>query len=110
MKYFAQLDNTLTVVSVLASRDEDDNKELEICASTNSTYRQTYMDASKRKNFAGIGFTYDKDKDAFIPPKPYASWVLDASTCKWKAPVSDPADFSTKEYSWDEGNTQWVSS
>ena len=108
--YFTKLDNTLTVTSVYESTDSDDGKELNISDVTDNTYRQTYADGSKRKNFAGIGFTYDKDKDAFIPPKPYASWVLDASTCRWKAPVTNPSDFGTKEYSWDEGNTQWVSS
>ena len=109
-KHFAKLDNTLTVTSVYERPDSDDGKELTISDQTNHTYRQTYSDGSKRKNFAGIGFTYDKDKDAFIPPKPYASWVLDASTCRWKAPVTNPTDLNTKEYGWDEGNTQWVAS
>ena len=106
--YFTKLDNSLTVTSVYERSDGDDGKELSISDITNHTYRQTYSDGSKRKNFAGIGFTYDKDKDAFIPPKPYASWVLDASTCRWKAPVTNPADLNTKEYSWDETNTKWV--
>ena len=59
-----------------------------------------------RKNYAGIGFTYDHTKDAFIPPQPYASWVLDESTCLWNAPVAMPQD--GKQYSWDETTTAWV--
>ena len=105
--YFTKLDNTLTVTSVYERPDGDDGKELSISDVTNHTYRQTYSDGSKRKNFAGIGFTYDKDKDAFIPQKPFASWVLDASTCRWKAPVAIPSDFHTKEYKWDEANNKW---
>jgi len=58
-----------------------------------------------RKNFAGIGFSYDKTKDAFIPEKPYSSWVLDEDTCLWEAPVTYPTD--GKEYEWDEDNTNW---
>jgi hypothetical protein len=59
-----------------------------------------------RKNYAGIGFTYDRERDAFIPPKPYASWVLNETTCLWDAPVAYPAD--GKRYSWDEATTNWI--
>lgn len=59
-----------------------------------------------RKNYAGIGFTYDRVKDAFIPPKPFASWVLNEDTCLWNAPVAMPDD--GKLYSWDEATTNWV--
>lgn len=58
-----------------------------------------------RKNFAGIGYTYNKDLDAFIPPKPYDSWVLNEETCLWEPPVKYPTD--GKEYIWDEPNTMW---
>jgi hypothetical protein len=67
-----------------------------------------------RKNYAGIGHTYDEDRDAFIPPKPYASWVLNETTCGWEAPVAFP---TVEEYgdpaklyviSWDETNTRWT--
>jgi len=62
-----------------------------------------------RKNFAGIGYTYDEQRDAFIPPKPYASWVLDEQTCWWNAPIPLPADASPeKRYTWDEATTSWV--
>jgi len=58
-----------------------------------------------RKNYAGIGFTYDKDRDAFIPPKPYASWTLDNASCLWEAPVPMPAD--GKAYKWNEETLSW---
>jgi len=59
-----------------------------------------------RKNYAGIGFTYDRTKDAFIPPQPFASWTLDNNTCLWNAPVVMPTD--GKIYNWDEATTAWV--
>ena len=59
-----------------------------------------------RKNYAGIGFTYDATKDAFIPPKPYASWTLNEDSCLWEAPVAYPDD--GEDYVWDETTTAWV--
>lgn len=59
-----------------------------------------------RKNYAGIGFAYDKERDAFIPPQPFASWVLNEETCLWDAPVAYPTD--GKRYQWDEATTAWV--
>ena len=59
-----------------------------------------------RKNYAGIGYTYDSGRDAFIPPKPFASWLLNEDTCLWNAPTSYPQD--GKAYQWDEETTSWV--
>ena len=59
-----------------------------------------------RKNYAGIGYTYDKIKDAFIAPQPYPSWLLDDETCQWDAPIQRPDD--GKRYDWDESTTNWV--
>jgi hypothetical protein len=59
-----------------------------------------------RKNFAGIGYTYDLNRDAFIPPKPYNSWILNESTCNWDAPVAYPTD--GQRYSWNEENQNWT--
>lgn len=59
-----------------------------------------------RKNYAGIGYTYDADRDAFIPPKPYPSWVLDEFSCLWNPPVPYPNDNQT--YVWDETTTSWL--
>lgn len=58
-----------------------------------------------RKNFAGIGFSYDPERDAFIPPAPYPSWVLDDTTCTWGAPVPYPQD--GKQYEWNEQTISW---
>jgi hypothetical protein len=58
-----------------------------------------------RKNFAGIGYTYDRERDAFIPQKPFASWVLNEDTCLWNAPVAMPDDGGM--YQWDESTTSW---
>jgi hypothetical protein len=116
MSHFAKLDNLGTVVFVTVGRDEDDGKELELCARTGDTYRQTSYNTRGgvhllggtpfRKNFAGIGYTYDRLRDAFIPPKPYASWVLNENTCLWDAPVAYPDD--GKQYTWDEDTLSWV--
>jgi hypothetical protein len=59
-----------------------------------------------RKNYAGIGFTYDRTRDAFVPPKPYASWTLNENTCLWDAPVAYPTD--GKIYQWDEATINWI--
>ena len=58
-----------------------------------------------RKNYAGIGYTYDYARDAFIPPKPFASWTLDETSCLWQAPVAYPDD--GERYAWDEENQEW---
>jgi len=59
-----------------------------------------------RKNYAGVGFTYDTSRDAFIPPKPFASWILSDDTCLWSAPIPLPTD--KKLYRWDETTLSWV--
>ena len=59
-----------------------------------------------RKNYAGIGFTYDAQRDAFIPPQPYPSWVLNETTCQWEATVPYPDD--GQQYLWDEAQQKWV--
>ena len=58
-----------------------------------------------RKNYAGVGYTYDQTRDAFIPPKPFASWILNEETCQWESPVVKPDDGKT--YSWNEETKQW---
>jgi hypothetical protein len=62
-------------------------------------------DTPLRKNYAGIGYTYDEDRDAFIPKKPYASWLLNETTCRWEAPVAYPDD--SQSYNWNEETTTW---
>lgn len=59
-----------------------------------------------RKNYAGIGYSYDSERDAFIPPKPYPSWILDEDTCLWVSPIPNPSD--GKQYCWDEASLSWI--
>ena len=68
-------------------------------------WKQTSYNATIRKNFAGIDFKYDQARDAFIPPKPYNSWTLNETTCRWEAPVIKPDDGQI--YNWNEENQQW---
>ena len=62
-------------------------------------------EARERKNYAGIGFTYDRDRNAFIPPQPFASWILNDTSCLWEAPVAYPTD--GEMYTWNEDTTSW---
>ena len=126
MAHFAKIDNLETVVFITVGKEEDNGKELELCARTGDTYRQTSYntrggihyktnshepseDQSKafRKNFAAVGYTFDKDRDAFIPPKPYNSWILNETTCQWEAPVAKPDSESGQIYNWNEETTSW---
>ena len=80
---------------------------------TPGTYwKQTSYNGNFRKNYAGIGYTYDTERDAFIPPKPFNSWVLNEDTCLWEPPVPYPTDIGTpenpKHYTWDEYTTSWI--
>jgi hypothetical protein len=116
VSHFAKLDENNIVTFVTVGRQEDDGKEADLCARTGDVYKQTSYNTHGgvhalggtplRKNYAGIGYTYDAGRDAFIPPKPYASWLLNEDTCLWDAPVAYPDD--GKRYSWDEATTSWV--
>ena len=68
-------------------------------------WKQTSYDGNIRKNYAGIGYTYDEDRDAFIPKKPYNSWILNETTCNWEAPSAMPDD--GERYEWNESTTSW---
>ena len=71
-------------------------------------WKQTSYNGNFRKNYAGIGMTYDEDRDAFIPKKPFNSWILNETTCLWEAPVAKPSDETAeKRYSWNEETKQW---
>ena len=127
MAHFARIKNGI-VDFVTVGRDDDENREDEL-AHDGWIYRRTSYntrggvhytdgqpsaDQSKafRKNYAGLGYTYDAERDAFIPPKPFASWVLNEDSCLWDAPVAMPEDAGTgeppKRYSWDEDSLNWV--
>jgi hypothetical protein len=125
MSHFAKLDENNVVVFVTVGRQEDDGLEDELTARTGEVYKQTSYntrggvhydpetgepseDQSKafRGNYAGYGFTYDEDLDAFIPPKPFDSWTLDINTFSWVAPVPYPEDGD--RYTWDEETGSWI--
>ena len=125
MAHFALLDENSIVTFVTVGRDEDDGKEAELSARTGQVYKQTSYntrggvyytpntnnpdpDQSKafRKNYAGLGYTYDDTIDGFIPAKPYPSWLLNTTTCLWDPPVPYPTD--GKNYAWDEDTQSWV--
>jgi hypothetical protein len=125
MAHFAKLDENNIVIFVTVGRQEDDGREQELCDRTGDVYRQTSYntrggvhydpvtgelsaDQSKayRKNYAGLGYTYDEQRDAFIPPKPFPSWVLNEDTCLWDAPVPYPQD--GKMYQWSEDDQLWL--
>lgn len=124
MAHFAKLDENNIVIFVTVGRDEDEGKELELSQRTGDTYRRTsyntrggvHYDSQTnepsadqlkafRKNYAGLGYSYDEARDAFIPPQPFASWVLNEDTCLWDAPVPYPQDGNI--YTWDENTLNW---
>jgi hypothetical protein len=116
MSHFAKLDENNIVIFVTVGRQEDDGKEAELCSRTGDRYVQTSYNTHGgvhllggipfRKNYAGIGYTYDEARDAFIPPQPYPSWSLNEQTCLWDPPTPKPDDGEI--YIWDEATTSWV--
>ena len=113
MAHFAKIENgTVTQVNVI---DEDyfaENRETRYTGQWVQTSYNTQGGVHLlggtplRKNYAGIGYTYDEARDAFIPPKPFNSWLLNEDTCLWDAPVAYPTD--GKMYQWDEEQQQWT--
>jgi hypothetical protein len=117
MAYFAKLDtdnNVLEIISVnnndlLQDGVESEAKGIQFLVTLfgeNANWKQTSYNNRIRKNYAGIGFTYDETRDAFIPPQPFPSWVLNENTCLWECPVPFPTD--GQRYNWDEATTSWV--
>jgi hypothetical protein len=111
MAYFAKLgagNKVLTVEIVsndIATTEQAGVDFLNNLYRTRDVWKQTSYNATIRKNFAGIDFKYDQARDAFIPPKPYNSWTLNETTCRWEAPVIKPDDGQI--YNWNEENQQW---
>jgi murein DD-endopeptidase MepM/ murein hydrolase activator NlpD len=116
MAHFAELDSNNVVLRVIVVANADtasaDGTEKEYIGAAfcerllGGTWKQTSYNANFRKNYAGQGYTYDAQRDAFIPPQPYPSWTLDEATCQWNAPVAMPTD--GKFYSWDEATQTWI--
>ncbi len=113
MAHFAQIDENNIVTNVIvAEQDFIDSGAVGDPSNWIQTSYNTQGGIHKlggtplRKNYAGIGYTYDSQRDAFIPPKPFDSWLLDEDSCNWEPPVSMPSD--GKLYSWDEDTTSWI--
>lgn len=111
MAHYAFLDENNIVTQVIVGRDETEvvgkikDWEAYYGAINGVVCKRTSYNGNIRKNFAGIGFSYDEGRDAFIPPKPYASWVLNEDTCLWESPVPYPEDGIV--YEWDEETSDW---
>lgn len=111
MSHFAKVVDSIVTKVIVAEQDFfdtfiDDSPGEWIQTSYNTYGGQHPEGRPLRKNYAGVGFTYDKDKDAFIPPQPFVSWVLNETTCLWEAPVAYPED--GKLYIWNETITNWT--
>jgi hypothetical protein len=115
MAHYAELNHQNIVIRVIPGWDETVKSGMEqiLLLETGNIWKRTsyntvggqHPDGKPfRKNYAGIGFTYDPTRDAFIPPKPFASWTLNEDTCLWEPPVPYPADGM---YTWDEETTTW---
>lgn len=118
MAHYAFLDQNNIVTEVIVGKNEGEeninweehygNFRGQVCKRTSyNTLGGVHNNGGTpyRKNYAGIGYTYDASRDAFIPPKPYPSWLLDESTCQWKAPMPMPEDGL---YRWDEAAGEWI--
>lgn len=117
MANFAQLDENNVVLQVIVISNDDiidqegnESEDIgaEFCKSLlgqDTIWKQTSYNASFRKNYAGVGYIYDETRDAFIPPKPYDSWVLNEETCLWESPIPYPTD--GLDYIWNENKQEW---
>jgi len=122
MAHFAEIDSNNVVLRVIVVDNKDtstpDGTEVEsigvaFCQRLfGGNWVKTSYNGNIRKNYAGIGYTYNAGLNAFVPPKPFASWILNNDTAQWDAPTPMPSDAGTgeppKRYSWDEATTSWV--
>ena len=109
MAHFAKVEDGIVTQVIVAEQDVIDSGLFGdgwVQTSYNTYGGQHPEGRPLRKNFAGIGYTYDESKDAFIPPKPFDSWILDNDTCIWNAPVAYPTDGIM--YTWSEDDLDWV--
>lgn len=115
MAHFAKLDTDYIVTEVIVVNNSELLDEFgieqevigrEFCKKLfGGMWVQTSYNRSFRKNFAGIGFKFDTSRNAFIPPQPFASWILNENTCNWEAPIPYPTD--GKKYQWNESTVEW---
>lgn len=117
MAHFARIENNVVSAVIVVNNGllldnndiEQESLGVSFCQSLfgdTTEWLQTSYNNNLRKNFASVGFTYDPDRDAFISPQPFASWILNETTCKWEAPIPYPDD--DNYYIWDESTTSWV--
>ena len=115
MAHFAQIKNGLVTQVIVVSNADTANAEgveLESIGAAfcerllGGEWKQTSYSGKMRKNYAGIGYAYDAERDAFIEPQPYPSWILNEQTCQWESPTPMPTDGN--RYSWDEATLNWI--
>jgi hypothetical protein len=109
MAHWAELDENNIVLRVTVGDNDDPNGDEGyqwLLDNLGGNWVKTSYNGTIRKNFAGIDYTYDADRDAFIPPKPLDSWVVDEETCQWVPPIPQPDD--GKRYYWDEATISWM--
>lgn len=111
MAHYAFLNENNIVVEVIAGVDEtqlinDKDPETWYGEFRGQLCKRTSYNANIRKNYAGIGYSYDESLDAFIPPKPFQSWILDEDTCRWSPPIEYPNDDNS--YFWHEDSISWI--
>jgi len=116
MAHFAKLDNNNNVIAVhvvnndvlLVDGVESEQAGIDFLTQLHGhdNWKQTSYNGSFRKNYAGVGYTYDTARDAFIPEKPYSAWVLNETTCTWEAPIPMPDE--PGPWTWDEQNNNWI--
>lgn len=116
MAHYAYLDENNTVIQVTVGKDEgeggiDWERYYGAKRTSFNTRGGIHLQGGQpfRKNYAGIGYIYDAERDAFIPPRPYQSWQLDETTCLWNPPVPRPED-NDKRWDWDEATLSWAES
>jgi hypothetical protein len=110
MAHFAEIDENGVVLQVLVVPDAEENRGQEFLANDlalGGTWVQTSYNARIRKNYAGIGMSYDAERDAFIAPQPFNSWVLDEETCQWQAPTPRPDAIDGEIWLWNEEKLEW---
>jgi hypothetical protein len=115
MAHFAKLgtgnivEQVIVVSNDIATTEQSGVDFINKLYNTRDTWKQTSYNNNIRKNFAGIGYQYDQTRDAFIPPKPFNSWILNEDTCRWEAPVAMPTtELEENEYySWNESIINW---
>ena len=113
MAHYAFLDNNNVVTEVIKGIDETElieGKTPEVWYSEfrGKVCKRTSYNGNIRKNYAGIGYTYDSDFDVFIPPRPYPSWKLNYTTFQWEVPVAKPEDIEGFIWKWSEYNLEWI--